>query len=94
MFTQQEMNKLAEHKRLLLLEAEVHRRLIGLECENLRARLSVLNEARERVAAGGPWLVVGSAVAGLVAMRHWRKLIQWAPAALSVLRWLKKFRSG
>jgi hypothetical protein len=94
MFAAQELKELAERKRLLLLEAEVHRSLIVLECENLRARLAPLNDARERIAAGGPWLVAGSAVAGLFAVRHWRKLVQWAPLAMSALRWLKKFRAG
>jgi hypothetical protein len=87
------LKELAERKQLLLSEAEVRRSLIGLEFENLRARLAPLNEARERIAAGGPWLVAGSAVAGLLAVRHWRKVIQWAPLAVSAMRWLKKLRA-
>lgn len=94
MFAKEELMELAERKRLLLLEADLHRSLIGLECENLRARLAPLNEARERIAAGGPWLVAGSAIAGALAVRHWRKLVRWIPIALTAVRWLKKFRTG
>jgi hypothetical protein len=94
MFAKGQLNELAEHKRLLLLEADLHRNLIGLECEKLRAQLAPLNEMRERVVASSPWLVAGSAVAGLLAMRHWRKLIRWAPLAMSAVRWLKKFHAG
>ena len=68
----------------------MHRSLIGLECENLRARLADLQAARERVAAGSPLLIAGGAVAGLLAMRHWRKLARWIPAALTVLRWMRE----
>lgn len=92
MFGAKELNELTERKRLLLLEAEVHRRVIALECESLKARLVVFQEARERVAGGGPWLMAGSAVAGLLAVRHWRTLLRWAPAGLSAIRWFKKLR--
>lgn len=94
MLASQELKKLAERKQLLLLEVELHRSIIGLECENLRARLVPLNEARESIATGGPWLAAGSAIAGLLAVRHWRKVIRWAPLAVSALRWLKKIRAG
>ena len=86
---QQQLNELAEHRRRLVLEADLHRSLIGLERETLRARLAGWQAARERLLAGGPWLVAGSAVAGLVAVRHWRKLLRWMPAALTVVRWMK-----
>lgn len=90
----EELMELAERKRLLLLEADLHRSLIGLECENLRKQLAPLSNVRDRIAAGGPWLVAGSALAGVLAIRNWRKVIQWAPLAMSALRWLKKFRAG
>lgn len=94
MFGKEELKELAERKRLLLLEADLHRSLIRLECEYLRKQLAPLSEARDRIAAGGPWLVAGSAVAGVLAIRNWRRIIQWAPLAMSAVRWLKKFRAG
>lgn len=92
MFAKQQLNELAERRELLLLEAELNRSVIGLECESLRARLADLQAARERVAAGGPWLVAGGAVAGLLAVRHWRKLAGWIPTALTALRWVQSLR--
>lgn len=92
MFAKQQLNELAARRQLLLLEADLHRSVIGLERESLRARFASLNEARERVAAGGPWLVAGGAVAGLLAVRHWRKLARWIPTALTALRWAQSLK--
>jgi hypothetical protein len=89
MFAKQ-LNELAERRRLLVMESDLHRSLLILERENLRARLAGLRAARERVAAGSPLLIAGGAVAGLLAMRHWRKLARWMPAALTVLRWVRR----
>jgi hypothetical protein len=92
MFSQTRMNALAERRQLLLLEAELHRSLIALECETLRARLAGLRSARAHLAAGGPWLVAGGAVAGFLAIRHWRKLAGWIPAALTAFRWVESLK--
>jgi len=92
MFAQQQLNELAERRRLLVMEADLHRSLIGLERESLRARLAGLQAARERVASGGPWLAAGSAVAGLLAVPHWSKLVRWIPTALTALRWVQSLK--
>jgi hypothetical protein len=86
---ERQMTELAERRRLLVMEADLHRSLIGLERENLRSRLADLQAAQERVASSRPLLFAGGAVAGLLAMRHWRKLARWIPAALTVLRWMR-----
>ena len=92
MFAQKELDDLAEKRRLLVLEADLHRNLIVLESEGLRAKFAWIDQVRERVAAGGPWLAAGGTVAGLFAMRHWRKLARWAPVALTAMKWLKSFK--
>jgi hypothetical protein len=92
MFAKQ-LNKLAERRRLLVMEADLHRSLLGLERQNLRARLADLRAARERVAAGSPLLIAGGAVAGLLAVRHWRKLARWIPSALTALRWVQSLKN-
>ncbi|HZI31835.1 MAG TPA: hypothetical protein VFF11_05810 [Candidatus Binatia bacterium] len=92
MLAKQQLNDLAERRRLLLLESDLHRSVIRLECENMRKRLAGLNAARERMKAGGPWMVAGGAVASVFALRHWRKLLQWAPTALTALRWVKSLK--
>jgi hypothetical protein len=93
MFAQERLKELAERRRLLVLEADLHRSLINLERETLRARLTGLEAARERVSAGGPWLVAGSAVAGLFAVRHWRTVVRWLPTAWSAWRWMKSLKA-
>ena len=87
------MNDLAERRRLLVMEADLHRSLISLERESLRARIADLHAARERASSNSPWLIAGGAVAGLLAMRHWRKLAGWIPAALTALRWVQSMKS-
>ena len=93
MFAKQQMIELAERRRLLVMEADLHRSLIVLERESLRVRLAGLQEAREKVASHSPLLIAGGAVAGLLAMRHWRKLARWLPAALTALRWAQSLKS-
>ena len=94
MFPKQQLNELAERRRLLVMEADLHRSLISMERESLRARLAGIQAARERVAAGGPWLVAGGAVASLLAVRHWRKLLRWIPTALKLISTALSFDEG
>lgn len=86
MSAQQQMTELAERRRLLLLEAELHRSIIGLECQALRGHLASLSAFRGQVAGGKPWFIGAAAVAGLLAARHWRKVIRWLPFVLTVWR--------
>lgn len=92
MFAKQQLNELAERRRWLVMEADLHRSLLDLEREHLCARFAELRAARERVAAGSLFLVAGGAVAGLLAVRHWRKLADWIPAALTALRWVQSLK--
>lgn len=88
----EQLNDLAERRRLLLLEADLHRNVIRLECENIRKRVSALASIGERMKAGSPWVMAGSAVASIFALRHWRKVVKWTPAALGALRWIKSLK--
>jgi hypothetical protein len=76
MFAKQQLNALAARRRLLVHEAELYRRLIGLEREHLR----------QRAVASGPWLIAGVALTSLLAAGPGRNLARWLPVALSVLR--------
>jgi len=89
----QKLNDLAERRRRLVLEADLQRSLIALEREHLRSKLAWIHQAREKVAAGGPWLTIGGTFAGLLAVRHWRKLVRWAPAGVAAMRWLKSLKA-
>lgn len=93
MFAKQQLNELAERRRLLVMEANLHRSLIGLEREGLRERIAGLHAARKKIASNSPLLIAGGAVAGLVAVRHWRKLARWIPTTLTALRWVQSLKS-
>lgn len=86
MSAKQQMTELAERRRLLLLEAELHRRIIGMEYQGLRGQLASLKTLRGQVAGGKPWFIGGAAVVGLLAARHWRKVFRWLPHVLTVWR--------
>lgn len=82
---QKGLSDLAERKRLLILEADLHRALLRAEAVRARARLGWLNPG-----GGGlrlsPWLLVGGALAGLVAARHASTVLKWLPTALDLWR--------
>lgn len=92
MLAGQELNELAERRRLLVAEAELHRSLIAWERENLRSGLDALREARGGFKLGGRWLAGAGALAGLLTVRHWRKLWRWFPFGFVALRWVRKLQ--
>lgn len=96
MFAQKELNQLAERKRLLILESALHRDLLALECARLRSRLAPLDNTLDRLGRLRPWLMAGSALAGLLAAKGWRKPLRWIPTAMTAWRWLRHLwpRSG
>ena len=83
------MNELAERKRLLLAQADLHRTILQAELARCQTRLDA---ARQGIRAGGPWLAAGSAVAGLLLARKWRTVAGWVPTALAAWRWYRKFK--
>ena len=94
MTSKRPLMELGERKRLLLLQADLHRAVFHAECVNARARLGWLNEVRDKARVAGPWVAVGAAAIGLLAARRWRGLMRWIPAALAAARWVRKMRSG
>jgi hypothetical protein len=85
------LSELAERKRLLILEADLHRALLQAEAAHLQARLQWLAQAREKISGKAGW-VLGSA-AGLLAVRNWRSALKLIPVGLTAWRWWRKFRS-
>ena len=81
------MNDLSERKRLLVMESDLHRAVIALECAALREQI---NSARSSAQSLRTWLVAGSAVAGLVAAETRSRLTRLLPLALSAWRWWRK----
>jgi len=80
------MNELAERKRLLVLEADLHRGIIGMEHQQLRAAVADFWSVPKKVATGKPLLFAGAAAAGFLACRKWPGFRSWLPTALAVLR--------
>ena len=89
-----QLTDLAERKRLLVLQADLHRALLRVECATVRERLNWLHTARNKMRSAGPWIAVGAGVISLLAARRWRKLANWIPVGLASWRWVQKFKSG
>ncbi len=90
---QKQLNDLAERKRLLRLQGDLHRALLQAEFTRARARVKWVNQARENITGNPLLLAGGGALAGFLALRNWRTLAKWAPAALSAWHWFKKFKA-
>jgi hypothetical protein len=90
----EQLTELAERKRLLIVQADLHRALLHAECARVRARFNWMDEARQKVGAAGPWLALGAGALGILAARRWRNVARWIPTALAVLRWFGKLRTG
>lgn len=88
------MTDLAERKRLLVLQADLHRALLRAECATVRGRLNWWHEARNKMRSASPWLAVGAGAVGLLAASGWRKLANWVPVGLAAWRWVQKFKAG
>ena len=83
------MNALAERKRVLLLEAELHRTLIGLERVQLHQRAE---ELRERMTANRWWLFGGALAAGWLSTRVFGSTLRFLPAGKAAWRVVQKLR--
>lgn len=92
MAAQTRMNELAERKRLLVVQADLHRALLKAEMVNIRTRLDWVGQVREKL-PGGLWWLTGGTVAGFLALRRWRTIAKWLPAGFAAWRWFKKLRS-
>lgn len=85
--------ELRERKRLLVLQADLHRAVLRSGCVMARDRLSWLNQAREKAGAAGPWLAAGAGAAGLIVAWRGRKLVGWIPTVLSAWRAIRSIKS-
>ena len=83
----EEMNSLKERKRLIVLQSELFRGVIGLESAALRARLE---SARTMVQTGRRWVLAAGTVAGLLAAWRGRGLTKWISTAMEAWRWFQR----
>lgn len=94
MSAQRQLKDLADRKRLLVLQADLHRAVLRAECATVRTRLSWLHETRAKMHSVGPWLALSAAMLGLLAAWRGRKLAGWIPAALAAWRAIRTIKSG
>lgn len=87
------MTDLQQRKRLLVLEAELHRALLCAGVANVRERWDWLKAARAQARSAGPWLGLGAVALGLLVAWRGRKLARWLPPALAVWASIQKLRS-
>ncbi len=88
------MNELAERKRMLVLQSDLHRALLQAECAAFRDRLEGFKEVRERARSASPWVIAGAAAMGLVTVWRGRKLARMIPMAVAAWKTWKSLRSG
>jgi hypothetical protein len=88
------MNELADRKRMLVLQSDLHRALLQAEAASVRDRLERLNQVREVARSASPWLMAGAAAVGLLATWRGRKLTGMIPVAVAAWKTWKSLRSG
>lgn len=88
------LTELAERKRLLVLQSDLHRAVLRAECVSVQARFAWLNGARGQARSASRWLAAGAAATGLLAAWRGRKLAGWIPAAITAWRVWKKVKSS
>ena len=91
MLARRRLSELAEAKRLVVLQADLHRNLLRLETDTLRERLAGLTGTRDKLWSGRPVWVAGAVLAGVLAVSRWRALLRWAPAVVTAYRWFRRF---
>jgi hypothetical protein len=83
----EEINSLKERKRLIVLQSELYRGVIGLESAALKARLE---SARTMVQTGRRWVLAAGTIAGLLAAWRGRGMTKWISTAIEAWRWFQK----
>ncbi len=89
---QERLTELAEARRLLQAEADLHRQLIRMELADLRRYAVATQTATGFFQTNRPVKVAGAVMSGLLAARHWRSVLRWSPLLLSAWRWWRAAR--
>jgi len=86
-----ELDELAQRKRMILLEADLHRSLVESECLALREHLDSMQTAGN---FGRRWLLWGGAVAELLLARRRGGLTRWISPLLAAWRWVHRLQKN
>jgi len=81
------LKDLREAKRLVMLQSDIHRGLLEVECLALREYVAWPWGARGKAVASRPLRLAGAALAGVLAVRYGRKLVKFMLPVLAAWRW-------
>lgn len=82
------VNRLSERKRLLVFQADLHRQLLAIERNQLRADVG---DARDRLHASRWWLLGGTVAAGWLFTRKLPAIARWLPALMPAWRLVRGY---
>ena len=82
-----EMNGLARKKKLLLIEAGVHRSMLELHGLRWRNRVTGL---RDRLSTSGPLLLIGGTIGGWLLAGNWRRIAAALPIMWSLWKSVRR----
>jgi len=86
------LTDLHERKRLLTLQADLHRAVLRAECANLAGRVKSLASLGGKVQSAAAWLAGGAALAGWLVARNRAKAVGWISTAFAAWRWFRKMK--
>jgi len=92
MFGDERLAEIERQQDELLLQSDLHRQMLALEAASWALRFALVDSASQTVSGDRWWLLPVAAIGGVLAMRKWRSLVKWAPAALSVWKWARTLR--
>ena len=88
------LDHLAERKRLLVLQSDLHRALLQAQFADLSERVHGLSQVRDRARSASPWLIAGAAAMGMFGVWRGRKLTGLIPVALAGWKAWREFKGG
>ncbi len=91
MFAEAELKQLEETKKLLVVQADIHRSILNMELATWSAQVERLQAARQTFTAYRGLILAAAAAAGLFAAKRGGSLLRMIPIALSVWRAARGF---
>jgi hypothetical protein len=86
MSASEKMNDLTARKRLIIAQADIHRKLIAVECETI---LQHLGRTRDFVPQKPWWLLGAAALGEYLLPAKWRRFLRLVPLIPDLLRILR-----
>jgi hypothetical protein len=87
------LRELQDRKRLLTVQADLHRAVLSAQCENLAGRVGWIASLVGKGQSAAPWLAGGAALAGWLVARNRTKAAGWISTAFAAWRWFRKVKA-